>query len=87
MTRMFWRLRLGLLRWIPHTPAKRWLYSALIAIMIAFAVTGHVLLAVGAVVLAVALRFLDLRRNSGRRPQLDTRHAYFFEGSDGDGRQ
>lgn len=85
MIRSLWRLRLVWLRWIPHTPAKRWAYGAVIMTAIILAAISRWPAAVTGLALAIGARFLDLRRSSRRRPKLSTRHAYFFEGSDIDG--
>ena len=85
MIRSLWRLRLVWLRWIPHTPVKRWTYGAVTVAVVILAATGRWPAAVAGFALAIGARFLDLRRSSRRRPKFATRHAYFFEGSDVDG--
>ena len=84
MSRSFWTLRLALLRLIPHTPVKRWIYSAGLIIAVGLAVLRLFPLAVLDLALVVTARLYDLRRNRGRRPKLNTRRAYFFEGPDSD---
>ena len=82
MSRRLWTLRLALLRLIPHTPFKRWIYGSGILIAVVLAILRIWPLAVLDLMVVATARLYDLHRNQGRRPKLNTRRAYFFEGPD-----
>ena len=84
MSRRLWTLRLALLRLVPHTPLKRWIYGSGVLISVVLALLKLWPLAVLDLGIFMAARLYDVRRNRGRRPKLDTRRAYFFEGPDSD---
>lgn len=82
MSKMGWRLRVFARRAVPHTPAKRWAYGAMLLLIVVVLALGHPAFAAGGLALLVVLRIADLRRTRARRGHMPTSRAYFFEGEE-----